>query len=117
MIVKERIINVVMCGVSHGFVDSTRPQVATVATSQRIGRDGKIRAVAELCGVSDMLVGDIRGQVQDSCTSRTGQDGKTYPAHRQLAITMPGNGPDKRPLLTPAVYLPLTHTKTPPGRR
>ena len=38
------------------------------------------RKIADHCGVSDMLVGDVRDQVQDSCTSneRIGADGKTY---------------------------------------
>jgi hypothetical protein len=38
------------------------------------------RSIAKICAVSDMLVGDVRGQVQDSCTLRKGSDGKRYPA-------------------------------------
>lgn len=42
------------------------------------------RALAQMCGVSNMLVDSIRpAQVKESFTSpRTGQDGKTYPARR-----------------------------------
>jgi len=41
------------------------------------------RAIAELCGVSHMLVQSAMPQVEDSSTSRTGQDGKHYPARRE----------------------------------
>lgn len=43
--------------------------------------------IADHCGVSDMLVGDVRRELQESCTSppaqkRKGKDGKSYPAKK-----------------------------------
>jgi hypothetical protein len=53
------------------------------------------RAIAELCGVSDMLVGSLKPrQVQESCTSTsTGRDGKQYPARRSSAAPSPASTP------------------------
>jgi hypothetical protein len=37
------------------------------------------RELAKICAVSDMMVGEIRNQLQESCSStRTGADGKEY---------------------------------------
>lgn len=52
------------------------------------------RAIAEMCGVSDMLVGTIRPkpQVQESCTSKVeGQDGKQYPVKVKSKAPVPAN--------------------------
>lgn len=45
-----------LCGVSHRFVDGIRPQVATVATSTRIGRDGKPQAAKRTPKAKDAAV-------------------------------------------------------------
>lgn len=66
------------------------------------------RAVAKLCGVSNMLVDSLRPQeqVKDSFTSpRTGQDGKQYPAARRVVSDPQEPGPSEpvieRPKLGP----------------
>ena len=44
------------------------------------------RAIADMCGVGDTMVESIRPQVQEKGTStRTGKDGKTYPARQKPA--------------------------------
>jgi len=48
-------------------------------------------ALSKLCGVSDMLVTTVRGQVQEvgTCATVTGADGKSYPAKRDPAPAEP----------------------------
>jgi hypothetical protein len=42
------------------------------------------RAIAEMCGVSDMFVGGIRGALQTDCNATvTTTDGRQYPARRE----------------------------------
>ena len=43
------------------------------------------RAIAEMCGVSDPFVLSIRPEVLTVSTSRTGSDGKSYPARRETS--------------------------------
>ena len=48
------------------------------------------RAIAELCGVSHMTVQRMMpDQLEQSSTSRTGTDGKQYPATRRPRISTP----------------------------
>ena len=49
------------------------------------------RAVAKMCGVGKDMVEGARPQVAENATSeRTGQDGKQYPAHRDLGDLLGG---------------------------
>lgn len=55
------------------------------------------RAIAEMCGVGDQLVRAVRPdeQVRESRTlSRTGQDGKRYPATRAPRVVEDDDGVD-----------------------
>lgn len=76
------------CGAngSHGLRRTNADKRRAVETLLKDDEWGKKsdKWVAEQAAVSDMLVRDVRRQVQDSCTSkcdskRTGKDGKSYP--------------------------------------
>lgn len=64
------------------------------------------RVIAQMCGVSHILVDDVRQVAESATSTRTGSDGKQYPATRKEVIaeeelpgarTVPGS-----PLCAPA---------------
>jgi transposase-like protein len=78
----------------HGLrrTNEDKRKAVRMALESSIGAEQSSRVIAEHVGVSDMLVGEVRRQVeadtrrqvQDSCTStpeptRKGKDGKSYP--------------------------------------
>jgi hypothetical protein len=67
----------------HGLRRTNADKRRAVEIAAREFPDLSSRAIAELCGVGDQMVGAVRDQVRDSRASTVkGADGKTYPAKR-----------------------------------
>jgi hypothetical protein len=66
---------------AHGVRRSNADKRKAVMLALAEWPDLSSRALADVCGVSDVFVGEVRKQVQTDCTSsRKGKDGKAYPA-------------------------------------
>ena len=68
----------------HGLRRTNADKRRCVETALQEFPDESDRAIAKLCGVGNVLVGEVRRQVFESNTSpvRKGRDGKQYPAAR-----------------------------------
>ena len=82
--------------VAHGLRRTNDDKRKSVENALRMERHAKKsdRAIAELCGVSNRFVGEVRKQVCTVHTStepetRTGRDGKEYPAPKPAASRKP----------------------------
>ena len=75
----------------HGLKRSNadKRRAGTIAVQDETLRKWSDRKLAELCGISDFLVSQIRGELPDSCSSpqedRVGADGKNRPANAAKA--------------------------------
>ena len=80
-----------MCGVSHTFVDAMQPQVATVATSTRTGKDGKHYPASRPRTRVDAEEQDADEQAEDDADEKSRLFfGENY--GRRTPESMPRNG-------------------------
>jgi hypothetical protein len=74
---------------NHGLKRSNadKRRAGTIAVQDETLRKWSDRKLAELCGISDFLVSQIRAELPDSCSSArestVGADGKNRPANRE----------------------------------
>jgi len=82
---------------THGLRRTNADKRKTVAMALKLHPERSNRAVADHCGVSDMLVGSVRREMQTACASggpaaRVGRDGRKYPIAREEERAAPENG-------------------------
>ena len=88
----------------HGLRRTNADKRRAVEIALKEFVDSSDRQIAELCGVGNQLVGDVRRQVCESHNSpaRTGRDGKKYPAKTAASKQpLPPARPDQAPTNLP----------------
>lgn len=86
---QDALIYALGANVANGLRRTNPDKRRCVEIALREFPDWSDRKIAEVCGVSDHTVGNVRKEKNDSCenfapdrTTRTGRDGKQYPASK-----------------------------------